>query len=168
MTRVERAKPHKTAAERLTVDNRSNSFLQPTLVERLLNRSLGALVRLGIGPAHMFLLAVRGRRSGRVYSTPVDLLVVGDKVYLVAPRGSTQWTRNAAASGEVTLRRGRHATQYGVRVQSDAEKPPILRAYLDRFRREVQRFFPVSAGSPAEAFLPLSPQYPVFELLPKC
>jgi deazaflavin-dependent oxidoreductase (nitroreductase family) len=149
------------------VDNRSNPFLQPTLVECLLNRSLGALVRLGIGPAHMFLLEVRGRRSGRVYSTPVDLLVVGDKVYHVAPRGSTQWARNAAASGEVILRRGRHATQYGVRVLSDAEKPPILQAYLDRFRRQVQRFSPVSAGSPAEAFLPLSPRYPVFELLTK-
>jgi hypothetical protein len=50
---------------------------------------------------------------------------------------------------------------------SHAEKPPILKAYLDRFRREVQRYFPVPAGSPIERFGPLAPRYPAYELLPR-
>jgi len=75
---------------------------------------------------------------------------------LVAPRGYTQWVRNAEASGDITLRRGGRAEGYRLRVLSDTEKPPILKAYLDRFRREVQRYFPVPAGSPVERFSPLA------------
>jgi hypothetical protein len=41
-------------------------------------------------------------------STPHgSTLSLGDHHYLVAPRGYTQWVRNAKASGVVTLRRGR-------------------------------------------------------------
>jgi hypothetical protein len=53
-----------------------------------------------------------------------------------------------------------------VRAVPGAEKPDILRAYLDRFRATVQRYFPVSAGSPPEAFAEVVDRYPVFELVP--
>ena len=113
----------------------------------------------------MRVLEVRGRKSGKLYSLPVDLLSQEGRLYLVAPRGYTQWVRNAEVSGEVTLRRGGQAEQYRLRALADAEKPAILKAYLEQFRREVQGFFPVPAGSPVEAFAPLAPRYPAFELL---
>ena len=69
----------------------ARAFQRPTFVERLLNRGIGALVGLGIGPAHMRLLEVRGRKSGKLYSLPVDLLSDGGRLYLVAPRGYTEW-----------------------------------------------------------------------------
>ncbi|HVN83286.1 MAG TPA: nitroreductase/quinone reductase family protein [Candidatus Binatia bacterium] len=141
------------------------AFERPTLVERLFNRAIGALVGLGIGPAHMRVLEVRGRKSGNLYSLPVDLLVVDDRLYLVAPRGHAQWVRNAEASGHVTLRRGRRAERYRLCALAPTEKPAIIKAYLDAFRREVQRFFPVPAGSPADAFVPLADRYPAFELV---
>jgi deazaflavin-dependent oxidoreductase (nitroreductase family) len=144
----------------------ARAFQRPSQAERLLNRAIGAVVRLGLGPAHMRLLEVRGRKSGRVNALPVDLLVEQDRLYLVAPRGYTEWVRNVEVSGEVTLRRGGRAAAYRVRPLSAAEKAAILKAYLDRFRREVQRYFPVEAGSPAEAFVPLAQRYPAFELLP--
>jgi deazaflavin-dependent oxidoreductase (nitroreductase family) len=142
------------------------AFQRPTALERVLNRAIGALARLGVGPSHIWLLEVRGRRSGRIRVTPVDLLSERERLYLVAPRGYTEWVRNAEASGEVVLRRGGRRTSYRLRALSEAEKPPVLKAYLDRFRREVQRYFPIPAGSPAEAFAPLASRYPVFELLP--
>ena len=145
----------------------ARAFQRPTFVERLLNRGIGALVGLGIGPAHMRVLAVRGRKSGRLYSLPVDLLSDSGRLYLVAPRGYTEWVRNAEVAREVTLRRGGRADRYRLRTLADAEKPPILKAYLDGFRREVQRYFPVPAGSPPEAFIPLAPRYPAFELTPE-
>src|SRR5712664_346466 len=144
----------------------TRAFQRPSAVERLLNRAIGALVRLGLGPSHMRLLEVRGRKSGTRYALPVDLLAERDRLYLVAPRGYTEWVRNAEASGQVTLRRGSQVAAYRVRPLSESEKPAILKAYLDRFRREVQRYFPVEAGSPAEAFAPLAQRYPAFELLP--
>src|SRR5262245_66477141 len=114
----------------------------------------------------MRILEVRGRKSGTVHSLPVDLLDQGDALFLVAPRGRTQWVRNAEACGEVTLRRGTQSTRYRLRPLADSEKPPILKAYLDCFHREVQRFFPVRAGSSIEHFVPLSGRYPAFELVP--
>ena len=146
------------------VGDRSAPFERPTLVERLFNRAVGALVRLGIGLSNMRVLEVRGRKSGTIYSLPVDLLVEGGKQYLVAPRGRAQWVRNAEANGEITLRRGRRAERYRMRALADAEKPPILKAYLDRFHREVHRFFPVPAGSPTETFVRIAERYPAFEL----
>jgi len=72
--------------------------------------------------------------------------------------------RNAKASGTVTLRRGRIADRYILREVEGREKAEVLKAYLETFRRQVQRFFPVPAGSPAEQFVPLADRYPVFEL----
>ena len=140
-------------------------FEEPTSFERLLNQAIGALVRLGIGLPHMRVLEVRGRKSGKLYALPVDLLTEQGKSFLVAPRGYTQWVRNAEATGEVTLRRGKSVERYRLRALTDAEKPPILKAYLDRFRREVQRYFPIPAGSPAEQFAPLVSRYPAYELI---
>jgi len=146
------------------MDKRSEAFQRPTAVERLFNSTIGALVRLGIGLPNMRVLEVRGRKSGKLYALPVDLLSQAGKLYLVAPRGRAEWVRNAEASGSVVLRRGRSIEQYQLRTLADAEKPPILKAYLDRFHREVQRFFPLPTGSPADAFASLASQYPAFEL----
>jgi len=142
-------------------------FRAPTAGERIFNRVYGFLVGLGIGLSHSYLLQVRGRKSGKMYSTPVDLLELNGNRFLVAPRGRTQWVRNAEAAGEVTLKRGWRLQRYGLRSLSDAEKPRILKAYLDTFKKEVQRYFPVRAGSPPEAFRELSQSYPAFELIPR-
>ena len=141
-------------------------FVAPSPIERLFSRVFGALVGLGLGFPHNYQLQVRGRRSGRLYSTPVDVLVHRGKRFLVAGRGEAQWVRNARASGQVTLRKGGRREELRVRALPDIEKPEVLKAYLDRFKVTVQRYFPVPAGSPAEDLAPLAPRYPVFELIP--
>lgn len=141
------------------------AFREPTPIEKLFNRTFGFVIGLGLGPSYIHLLQVRGRKSGKLYSTPVDLLELGGKRYLVAPRGHTQWVRNAEAAGEVTLKRGSRRDRFRLRALNDAEKLPILKAYLDNFRREVQRYFAVPAGSPPEAFSAIAESYPAFELL---
>jgi deazaflavin-dependent oxidoreductase (nitroreductase family) len=143
------------------------AFRAPSAGERVFNRIFGFLVGLGLGFSHNYLLQVRGRKSGKIYSTPIDLLELGGKRFLVAPRGDTQWVRNAEAAGEVTLKKGSKRQKFGLRAVSDQEKPEILKAYLDQFRREVQRYFPVPAGSPVEAFRELVQSYPAFELIPQ-
>lgn len=142
------------------------TFREPTAVEKIFNRVFGFLVGLGLGFSHNYLLQVRGRKSGKLYSTPVDLLEKNGKRYLVAPRGRTQWVRNAEAAGEVTLKKGSQRKKFRLHAIPDAEKPEILKAYLDTFKREVQTYFPIPAGSPPEAFAELTSNYPAFELLP--
>jgi deazaflavin-dependent oxidoreductase (nitroreductase family) len=141
-------------------------FREPSAGEKIFNRLFGFLVGLGLGFSYNYLLEVRGRKTGKIYSTPIDLLEMNGKKYLVAPRGRTQWVRNAEAAGEVTLKKGSKRQQFRLRPIPDADKPLILKAYLDTFKREVQRYFPIPAGSPLESFAAVSATYPAFELLP--
>jgi deazaflavin-dependent oxidoreductase (nitroreductase family) len=140
------------------------TFREPTAVEKIFNRTFGFLVGLGLGPSHIYLLQVRGRKTGKIFSTPVDLLELQGRRYLVAPRGRTQWVRNAEAAGEITLKKGRTSQKFHLRPIPDAEKLQVLKAYLDSFKREVQRYFSIPAGSLPEQFAPIAASYPVFEL----
>src|SRR5579863_3127036 len=91
--------------------NSMPAFREPTVVERMFNRTFGFLVGLGLGFSYNYLLEVRGRKSGNLYSTPINLLELKGKRFLVAPRGRTQWVRNAEAAGEITLRRTKHTPE---------------------------------------------------------
>ncbi len=141
-------------------------FRVATPREQLFNRVFGFLVGMGLGPSFNYLLEVKGRKSGKIYSTPVNLHEYNGQQYLVAPRGRTQWVRNAEVSGEVTLKKiGRRRT-YRLRALSDSEKPEILKSYLTRYGSMVQRFFPVQPDAPLAAFAEIAAGYPAFELLP--
>jgi hypothetical protein len=87
------------------------------------------------------------------------------KKYLVAPRGRTQWVRNAETAGQITLKKGRYRKVFRLRPLARSDKPVILKAYLDRFHREVQRYFPVQAGSEVGEFIPLADKYPAFQII---
>jgi len=146
-------------------ENPGGEFLRLSTFERIFNRVLGWMVGAGIGARHYHLLEVTGRKTGKVYSAPVDVLLIDERKFLVCPRGRAQWVRNAEASGQVWLKKGSTRTRYAVRAVPMADKPELLREYLDRFKLFVQRYFPVPAGSPASAFVPIANRYPVFELL---
>jgi len=81
-------------------------FVKPSLTERIFNRFFAIAIGLGMGLGHNYVVEVRGRKSGRIFSTPIDLLEVEKRRYLVAPRGETNWVLNARAAGRVTLRKG--------------------------------------------------------------
>jgi deazaflavin-dependent oxidoreductase (nitroreductase family) len=141
------------------------AFREPTSTEKFFNRAFGFFVGLGLGPSYIYLLEVRGRKSGKLYSTPVDLLALKGKRYLVAPRGRTQWVRNAEAAGEITLKRGSKRERFRLRVVAGSEKLEVLKAYLDSYKTAVQRYFAIPAGSPPEAFANIAENHPAFELL---
>jgi len=67
------------------------------------NRVMNPLMTmLGLVPS----LTIRGRTSGRSYTTPVWPLDYEGRRYLVAPRGNTHWARNLRIVGEGDLRVG--------------------------------------------------------------
>src|SRR5579884_4342081 len=104
----------------------------PSSFEKVFNRLLGTLASFGVGPSYVHKLEVKGRKSGKLYSTAVSLLPLEGKTFLVAPRGRTQWARNAEAAGEVALKRG-SARRYRLRTLADSEKPAVLKAYLTNY-----------------------------------
>ena len=110
-------------------------------------------------------LRVRGRRTGRVYTTPVNLLVIDGQRYLVAPRGHTQWVRNVRAAGGGELQLGRRVERFQAIEVPDDVKVPILRAYLRRWKFEVGMFFGgVGPDSPDAELARIAPNHPVFEI----
>ena len=142
-----------------------DTFQKESTLDRLFNRFMGRLLRLGFAPGYMRLLEVRGRKSGKTFTTPVNILEFQGKRWLVAARGETAWARNARAAGQVVLRRGASAESLMVRELADADKPEVIKAFLDRFASQVQRFFDVPAGSPADSFRATAERTPVFELI---
>lgn len=141
-------------------------YLKPGAVERIFGRLLTFFIRIGLVRGHFYVLEVRGRKSGRTFSLPVDPIEFNGHRYLVCARGDSNWVRNARIVSKVALVRAMRRRQYAVRELPSGIRPPVLKAYLDRFAGEVQRFFPVPKGSPVEAFNDLAPRYPVFELQP--
>lgn len=143
---------------------KAKQFLKPTPIEQFFNKLIGILPDWGIGPQHMRILEVKGRKSGKTYRTPVNLMEVENKLYLVAPRGETQWVRNARHVGTVSLKRGKNRTRYRVTELVENQKAPLLKEYLERYKSEVQRYFSVPADSDVSAFTAIADQYPVLEL----
>ena len=144
----------------------ASGYLRPGALERILGRTLVFLVRVGLVRGHFYVLEIRGRKSGRTISLPVDPLDFEGQRYLVCARGNANWVRNARTAGEVVLVRAMRRRRYAARELPPDMRPPILKAYLDRFAGEVQRFFPVPKGSAVESFNDLAPRYPVFALQP--
>jgi hypothetical protein len=142
------------------------AFPRPGAGERIFGRLLVALIRVGLVRSHFHVLEVRGRKSGRVIALPVDPIDFAGRRYLVCARGNANWVRNVRAAGEGVLVRAGRRQRFALRELNPGERPPILKAYLDRFASEVQRFFPVPKGSPVAAFSKLAQRYPVFELRP--
>ena len=131
------------------------------------NRIVAGLARAGISVAGSRVLEVPGRTSGTARRTPVNLLIVDGQQYLVAPRGHTQWVRNLRASGRGRLLLGRRGDPFTATELSDAEKTPILRAYLKRWKFEVGMFFGgVGPDSPDADFGRIAPDHPVFRIAP--
>lgn len=135
----------------------------PSSGEKLFNRVFGFLAGVGIAPSFIYLLEVKGRKSGKIYSTAVNLMELDGKQFLVAPRGRTQWVQNAEAAGEVTLKRGVRR-RFRLRSLEDSEKPQVLKAYLTNYKSAVKKFFPIPPGAPLEEFAKIAGGYPVFEL----
>jgi deazaflavin-dependent oxidoreductase (nitroreductase family) len=130
---------------------------------RALNALVRPLARLGLTGPRTHLLTVPGRRSGRLWATPVSIVRDGEKRWLVAPYGDRNWVKNARASGWVELRRGRFRERFAVDELALAEAVPVLRRYYE-LGRVTRPFFEVSLNSPDEAWLAEAPRHPVFLL----
>jgi deazaflavin-dependent oxidoreductase (nitroreductase family) len=130
---------------------------------RSLNAVVRPLVRVGLAGRHVYLLTVEGRKTGRRYSTPVKLVVDGDKRWLVAPNGTRNWVRNARAAGWVELSRAGKSERVRVEQVDDAEAGPVLRSYL-RHNPVTRPFFDARAADPVERFISEAPRHAVFRL----
>ena len=132
------------------------------------NRAVAGLTRLGISVMGSRVLETTGRTSGQPRRTPVNLLRLDGKEYLVSPRGHGQWVRNVrAADGRLALLLGRKRQEYVGRELSpdDPATALILRAYLRKWKAEVGVFFEGVGPDSSDAELAaIAGKHPIFEL----
>ncbi len=133
--------------------------------KNVFNRLVAASTRAGLSIAGSRVLEVPGRKTGQPRRTPVNLMTLEGRRYLVAPRGHTQWVRNLRASGSGRLLVGRRAEPFSAAELPDAEKPALLRAYLKKWKWEVGQFFGgVGPDAPDAELLRIAPDHPVFRI----
>ena len=137
-----------------------------THATRLINSLFRILPRLGLGPSYLHTLTVKGRKTGRLYSTPVDALEVDGQRWLVAPYGPTSWVANARAAGEITLSRGGHSEQFEVEEAALSAAVPVLRNYITEIR-VTRPYFDAGPSSTDEELAAELPRHPVFRLVPR-
>ena len=134
------------------------------MTTHIINPLIAALTKLGFSVHGSQVLAVRGRKTGKVQEVPVNPIEVDGTRYLVAPRGATQWVRNLRAAGVAELRVGQQREQIHVNELENDAKPPVLRAYLRRWQRATGKFFGVAASASDEELRRRAPDHPVFRI----
>jgi deazaflavin-dependent oxidoreductase (nitroreductase family) len=138
---------------------------RPTASRRAVNWAVRPLAKRGLAGQHVYILSVRGRKTGRRYETPVTLIEDGDR-WLVAPYGEVNWVRNARAAGEVELTRAGHAETLRIEEAAPEQAAPVLKRYLKAVA-VVRPFFDVTRDSSIEEFTREAARHPVFRLTPR-
>jgi len=133
---------------------------------RLINSVFRLMTGLGLGASYRHILTVRGRKTGSLYSTPVDVIEVGADRWLVAGYGPASWVRNARAAGEVTLSRGGRSQTFKVEEATTPTAIPVLRAYISKIK-VTRSYFDASADSPDDAIAAELERHSVFRLIPE-
>src|SRR5437763_9620825 len=127
---------------------------------RVANVMTTALLRAGfklVGPwmvfgnYPMYLLTVRGRKSGQPRTVPVAIIRRNGKRYVGSPYGVVDWVRNLRAAGEATLTRKRHSETVSAREVPKGEAALVLREEI-RSGNPFVRNYGVTADSSLEEF----------------
>lgn len=128
-----------------------------------MNPLIVALTRAGLHVFGVRVLRVRGRRTGEWHETPVNVLELDGASYLVSARGDSEWVKNLRVAGSAELVSGHSIARVRAVELSDEDKPPVLRAYLARWKIEVGTFFGgVDDRSPDVELRGVAPGHPVF------
>jgi deazaflavin-dependent oxidoreductase (nitroreductase family) len=120
----------------------------------------------GILPRRWVTLEVTGRRSGRIRRFPLGMADWEGRWYLVPMLGERcQWVRNVrAADGRAVIRR-RGATRCQLVEVPVAERPAILRRYLQKVPG-ARPHIPLPPGAAEADFAAIAARYPVFLVVP--
>ncbi|MFC7530001.1 nitroreductase family deazaflavin-dependent oxidoreductase [Actinoplanes sp. GCM10030250] len=141
-------------------------YLAPQRATNAFNETAKWLTARGISLMGSRVLAVRGRKSGEVRTTVVNLFSYEGERYLLAPRGHTQWVRNLRAAGEGELRLGRRTERFTAVEIADADKEPLIRLYLRKWAWETGAFFEgLKADAPRAEIDAAAPGLPVFRIV---
>ena len=138
----------------------------PTLPKwlKFANRAVIALNRLGLSIGTMHILSIPGRKTGKLRSTPVSVLIVDGQRYILTGF-ETNWVKNARVAGWGILAYGRKKEKVTLVELPVEERAAILREFPRQVPHGVP-FFEKLLNLPGdpEAFAAAAPRCPVFRL----
>jgi deazaflavin-dependent oxidoreductase (nitroreductase family) len=129
---------------------------------------LKAILRAGVPMGPLRLLSHRGRRTGRLYQTPVALVESDGARWLVAAFGETDWVRNVRAAGTVQLQAGLRTRTFDAQELPAKDAAPILRRFLKKYRFVpfIPPYFSAAPQSPLADFAQDALRHAVFRISP--
>ena len=111
----------------------------------------------------MYLLTVRGRKSGLPRTVSIAMIERNGKRYVGSVYGIVDWVRNLRAAGEAILTRGRRSETINVRELPKGEAALLLREEI-KGGNPFARYYGVTADSSLEEFERAVLTHPVFVL----
>ncbi len=111
----------------------------------------------------MYLLTVRGRKSGLPRTVSIAMIERNGKRYVGSVYGIVDWVRNLRAAGEAILTRGRRSETINVRELPTGEAALLLREEI-KGGNPFARSYGVTADSSLEEFERAVLTHPVFVL----
>jgi deazaflavin-dependent oxidoreductase (nitroreductase family) len=111
----------------------------------------------------MYLLTVRGRKSGLPRTVPIAIWERNGKRYVGSVYGIVDWVRNLRAAGEAILTRGRRSETVNVRELPPREAALVLREDIKE-GNPFARNYGVTVDSSLEEFERAVLTHPVFVL----
>lgn len=104
--------------------------IRPPWWLKYVNKVMIGLQKLGIlGENGPVVLEVRGRKSGKMRSTPITPMTVDGQRYVLGGLPGSDWAANLRAAGEATLHIGRRSERVRVVELPPAEARPLLREF---------------------------------------
>jgi deazaflavin-dependent oxidoreductase (nitroreductase family) len=128
-------------------------------------------LRLGIPMGPNILLTTRGRKTGKSRTTPVALMKLNERKFLLATFGEVNWVRNLRTSGEAQIGKGGRRETFRVNELSPETAAPLFKEILTPYlNSRMMRSF-LSTGynlgpkSSDEDFMREALRHPMFELI---
>jgi deazaflavin-dependent oxidoreductase (nitroreductase family) len=118
---------------------------------------------VGLGNYPMYLLTVRGRKSGQPRTVALVIMERNGKRYVGSVYGIVDWVRNLRAAGEATLTRGRRSETVKARELPKGEATLLLREEI-KGGNPFARYYGVTADSSLEEFERAVLTHPLFVL----
>ncbi|QBD79841.1 DUF385 domain-containing protein [Ktedonosporobacter rubrisoli] len=131
--------------------------------QRFFNFIFKTLVQLGRIPgAH--LLRAPGRKSGKMYITPIFVLKLDGQRWLVAGFKNSDWVKNIRASGWGELVHDRQVERVKFIEETSAERASLLREFVRR-APGANRGYTISPNASLEEYEAIVPEHPIFRIL---
>jgi deazaflavin-dependent oxidoreductase (nitroreductase family) len=146
----------------------------PSIAFSVLNWGIKELLRHGVrvtilGP--MMLLIVRGRKTGKLRTIPVDVYERDGRHFLIATHGEGNWVRNLRVARTGILSLGRHQQAFTAEELVPEEAGTVIKEVLGPLLASqgirgnaLRQHLGVRADSSLSEFIVVARTHPVFEL----